>query len=203
VDIAFQPTDARREKHWLKKVQDLIDWTTFRRKFNRLCAENEGRLAWPPDALFRCLLLAEWNNLSDTQWRDALGFRIDYRRFAGLDLDVGVPDATTFVACRKRIQPIRHKLLEIPNRQLEAKGYKVHEAVAVDASLVEAQSKPHREGMRINRTAAIRMPAGGAFRRRKPQLMKEKKWQAGARRCMGTSCMPRRAWLPGLSARSR
>lgn len=145
VDIAFQTTDERWNNHWLKKVQDLIDWTKFRRKLNRLYSEGEGRPAWNPDVLFRCLLLAEWNNLSDTQLEEALAFRIDYRRFAGLDLDGGVPDATTFVVFRKRILPIRDKLLEILNQQLEAKGYKVHAAVAVDASLVEAHSKPHRK----------------------------------------------------------
>jgi IS5 family transposase len=141
LDVAVQPTaGVRWENHWLKKVQDLIDWTALRRKLNRLYVEDEGRPAWPPDLLFRCLLLAEWNNLSDPQLVEALTFRIDYRRFAGLDLDAPVPDATTFVVFRRRIQPLRDKLLEILNRQLEAKGYKVHEAMAVDATLVEAHS---------------------------------------------------------------
>jgi IS5 family transposase len=146
IDIAVGPTaGVRWEKHWLKKIQDLIDWSKYRRKLNRLYSAEEGRPAWPPDMLFRCLLLAEWNGLSDSQLEEALAYRIDYKKFVGLDLDSEVPDATTFVVFRRRIQPIREKLLEILNRQLEDKGYKVHAAVAVDASLVEARSKPHRE----------------------------------------------------------
>jgi IS5 family transposase len=144
-DEALQHAERRWETHWLKKVQDLIDWTPFRRKLNRLYSEDEGRPAWQPDMLFRCLLLAEWNGLSDTQLEEALAFRFDYRRFAGIELTAEVPDATTFVVFRERIRPIREKLLEIMNKQLERKGYKVHPSVAVDATLVEAHSKPKRK----------------------------------------------------------
>jgi IS5 family transposase len=144
-DEALQHAERRWETHWLKKVQEMIDRTTFRRKLNRLYSENEGRPAWPPDLLFRCLLLAEWNGLSDAQLEEALAFRFDYRRFAGIDLTAEVPDSTTFVVFRERIRPIREKLLEIMNRQLEQKGYKVHTSVAVDASWVEAHSKPKRK----------------------------------------------------------
>ncbi len=144
-DEALQHAERRWETHWLKKVQEMIDWTLFRRKLNRLYSEDEGRPAWPPDILFRCLLLAEWNGLSDTQLEEALTFRFDYRRFAGIELTAEVPDSTTFVVFRERIRPIREKLLEIMNRQLEQKGYTVHKSVAVDASLVEAHSKPKRK----------------------------------------------------------
>jgi IS5 family transposase len=144
-DEALQHAERRWETHWLKKVQEMIDWTTFRRKLNRLYSENEGRPAWPPDLLFRCLLLAEWNGLSDAQLEEALAFRFDYRRFAGIELTAEVPDSTTFVAFRERIRPVRQKLLEIMNRQLEQKGYTVHTSVAVDASLVEAHYKPKRK----------------------------------------------------------
>jgi IS5 family transposase len=147
-DEALQHAERRWENHWLKKVQDLIDGTTFRRKLNRLYSEDEGRPAWPPDVLFRCLLLAEWNGLSDTQLEEALVFRFDFRRFAGIELTAEVPDSTTFVVFRERIRPIREKLLELMNRQLEEKGYKVHTSVAVDASLVEAHSKPKRKSDR-------------------------------------------------------
>jgi transposase, IS5 family len=95
--------------------------------------------------LFLALHLADWNGLSNSQLEEALTFRVDYKRFVGLDLDAPAPDATTFVVFRRRIQPIREKLLEILNRQLEDKGYKVHSAVAVCVSLMEARSKPHRK----------------------------------------------------------
>ncbi len=44
--------------------------------------------------LFRCLLLAEWNGLSDRALEEALEFRIDFKKFAGLEVYAAVPDAT-------------------------------------------------------------------------------------------------------------
>jgi hypothetical protein len=88
-DEALQHAERRWETHWLKKVREIIDWATFRRKLNPLSSEDEGRPAWPPDLLFRCLLMAEWNGLGDTQPEEALAFRFDYRRFAGIELTDG------------------------------------------------------------------------------------------------------------------
>jgi hypothetical protein len=44
-DEALQSADRRWETHWLKIIQDLIDWTTFRRKRNRLYSKGDGRPA--------------------------------------------------------------------------------------------------------------------------------------------------------------
>ena len=73
---------------------------------------------------------------------EAVEFRIDFRKFAGLRFEEEAPDATTFAVFRERILPIYHKLLKILNEQLEAAGFKIKEVVAVDATLVAAHSKP-------------------------------------------------------------
>ena len=91
--------------------------------------------------LFRCLLLAEWNTLSDRKLREALQYRIDFRKFPGLPLDQEVPDDTTFVVFRNRIQSIWPRLHEELGRQLQRAGFEVQKALAVDATLVEAHSK--------------------------------------------------------------
>jgi IS5 family transposase len=126
--------------------------------------------------LFLALLLAEWNGLSNSQLEEALTFRVDYKRFVGLDLDAPAPDATTFVVFRRRIQPIREKLLEILNRQLEDKGYKVHSAVAVCVSLMEARSKPHRKSDDDDPKGGDTDGSWRVSRRRKPRIRKGKKW---------------------------
>jgi IS5 family transposase len=92
--------------------------------------------------LFRCLLLAKWNGLSDRALEEALEFRIDFKKFVGLEVDAAVPDATTFVVFRDRIQPIRTRLFDRLDRQLRGAGFEVHHAITVDATLVEAHSKP-------------------------------------------------------------
>ena len=57
-------------------------------------------------------LIAEWNGLSDRALEEALEFRIDFKKFAGLEVDGAVPDATTFVVFRDRIQAVRKRLFE-------------------------------------------------------------------------------------------
>jgi IS5 family transposase len=87
--------------------------------------------------------------LSDWQLEEALEFRIDFKKFAGMELDRDAPDAMTFVVFRNRIQnTIQHfskKLLRRLDAQLEDRGYSAKKAIAVDATLVEAHSKPKNE----------------------------------------------------------
>jgi IS5 family transposase len=134
--------DKRWKEHWLHRVQKIVHWKSFARELEKLYNPNEGRPAWDPVMLFRCLLLAEWNGLSDRALEEALEFRIDFKKFAGLEVDAAVPDATTFVVFRDRIQPIRKRLFERLDRQLRGAGFQVHRSIAVDATLVEAHSKP-------------------------------------------------------------
>jgi IS5 family transposase len=145
VDAALMHAQARWKDHWLNKTLQLVDWKSFSRDLDRLYSPTEGRPGWDPVVLFRCLLLAEWNGLSDRQLEEALEFRIDFKKFAGMDIDQGAPDATTFVVFRNRIQHLWKKLLRRLNAQLEDGGYSVKKAIAVDATLVEAHSKPKKD----------------------------------------------------------
>ncbi len=52
-----------------------------------------------------------------------------------------MPDATTFVVFRDRIQPIRTRLFERLDQQLRKVGFEVHRSIAVDATLVEAYTR--------------------------------------------------------------
>jgi IS5 family transposase len=63
----------------------------------------------------------------------------------GIPLEQEVPDDTTFVVLRTRIQPIRPRLHTELTRQLQRAGYEVQKVLAVDATLVEAHSKPKSE----------------------------------------------------------
>jgi IS5 family transposase len=144
VDAGLIHTAKKWDEHWLKKVLDTVNWKPFDKIFRELYSRDEGRPAWEPVKLFRCLLLADWYTLSDRDLEEALTFRIDFRKFTEIPLDEPGPDATTFVVFRRRIQHYSEKLLRIINRQLEAAGYSINKAVAVDATLVEAQSRPKR-----------------------------------------------------------
>lgn len=141
-DVWLSHTDKRWQKHWMKKVYDKINWNKFGYRLEKLYDQDNGRPAWDPIILFRCLILAQWYGLSDRQLEEAIEFRIDFRKFAGLDFGQEAPDATTFVVFRERILPIKDKLMRILNRQLEEAGFEIKEVIAVDATLVAAHSKP-------------------------------------------------------------
>lgn len=141
-DIWLSHTDKLWNKHWLKKVAEKVNWNKFRYRLEKLYSKDEGRPAWDPLALFRCLILAQWYGLSDLQLEEAIEFRIDFRKFVGLGFEEEAPDSTTFSVFRERILPIYDKLLKILNELLEEAGYQIKEVVAVDATLIEAYSKP-------------------------------------------------------------
>jgi IS5 family transposase len=151
VDAALIHAQARWNDHWLNKILQLVDWKPYSRDLDRLYSATEGRPGWDPVVLFRCLLLAEWNGLSDRQLEEALEFRIDFKKFAGMELDQGAPDATTFVVFRNRIQHLWKKLLRRLNAQLEDRGYSVKKAIAVDATSPCSRVPPvlHRVHYRI------------------------------------------------------
>lgn len=141
-DCLLAHTESKWGQHWLKKINELVNWNKFDYRFEQLYSKDEGRLAWDPTIIFKCLLLAQWYGLSDRQLEEAVTFRIDFRKFIGLDFDKEAPDATTFVKFRNRIEPIWNKLLNILNKQIEAAGFEIKSVISVDATLVEAHSKP-------------------------------------------------------------
>ena len=141
-DLWLSHTEKLWDKHWLKKVKELVNWVGFQVRIEKLYSPDEGRPAEDPVMLFRCLLLAQWYGLSDRQLEEALEFRIDFRKFAGLSYGEAAPDHSTFSVFRGRIERIWKKLMQKMNEQLERAGYRIKEAVAVDATLVEAHRKP-------------------------------------------------------------
>jgi IS5 family transposase len=149
-DIAFSDAEERWSSHWMKMIGERVNWKPFEKRFRKLYSLDEGRPAWDPIVLFRCLLLAEWNTLSDRQLEESIAFRFDFRRFAGIPLGNKVPDATTFVVFRGRIQHLWDRLLGELNEQIECAGYRIHKAIAADATLVEAHSKPKKRKKKAN-----------------------------------------------------
>jgi IS5 family transposase len=109
-----------------------------------------GRPGYPPLAMFRALLLAQWYQLSDPGLEEALADRLSFRRFCGFGLDDGTPDETTL--CRFRAALAERGLAETLftelNRQLDTKGLVLKAGTLIDATLVEAAvaRPPHSDG---------------------------------------------------------
>jgi IS5 family transposase len=133
----------------LERIVGLIDWAPMERLLAPLRAPT-GRPGYPPLALLRALLLAQWYQLSDPGLEEALADRLSFRRFCGFGLDDGALDETTL--CRFHGALAERRLAEALfaelNRQLDAKGLVLKAGTLIDATLVEAAvaRPPQSEG---------------------------------------------------------
>jgi IS5 family transposase len=145
-----------------------------------------GRPGYPPLALFRALLLAQWYQLSDPGLEEALADRLSFRRFCGFGLDDSTPDETTL--CR-----FRGALAEL-NRQLDAKGLVLRAGTLIDATLVEAAvaRPPQSEG-----EVSTKDPEAGFTRRGQRSF-----FGIGSHRGSGRDGVPSRRMSRSISART-
>jgi len=132
----------------LDRIDEALDWKRFGKHLRKVFKDSRGgRPSYPPVVLFKVLLLQQWYGLSDPMAEEAIGDRLSFRRFLGLGLHDAVPDETTICRFRGRVAELRlaDKLLRELNRQLDGKGLLVKQGTLIDASLVEAHSRPPRK----------------------------------------------------------
>ena len=80
----------------LDGVEALIDWSRLEGLLTDSGGKQQtGRLGYPVLTLFRALLLGQWYRLSDVRLSAQLARDLLFRKFCRLELDQGVPDATT------------------------------------------------------------------------------------------------------------
>ena len=128
----------------LERIGQLVKWYRFEKVLGRLRMASTGRPSYPPLMMFKALLLAQWYGLSDEGLEEALNDRLSFRRFAGLGLDGDTPDHTTLCRFRNDLASagLAEKLFEEMNRQLDRLGLMLKRGTLIDATLVEAASRP-------------------------------------------------------------
>jgi IS5 family transposase len=132
----------------LDRIGKLVKWYRFEKLLARLHEAATGRPAYPSLVMFKALLLAQWYGLSDLGLEEALNDRLSFRRFTGLGLDGDTPDHTTLCRFRNDLAAagLAEKLFEEMNRQLERLGLVLKRGTLIDATLVEAATKPPAYG---------------------------------------------------------
>lgn len=139
-----------KRKCFLDAIDSLVDWSSIEKLLAKLYA-NKGRPSIPPLTVFKMLLLQHFYNLSDPGCEEAVNDSLSFRRFCGISLTGRVPDETTLVRFRQKI--IKHglhvKFLELINNCLSAHGLMVRKVTLVDATLVEASTKPPRKDKNV------------------------------------------------------
>jgi len=110
--------------HLLIRMRESVRWDLVEQQLKASYAEGPvGRPGWSLAMLVRMLLLQEYADLSDREVEEQVGCHLLYRAFVGLSAEDLVPDATTLVRFRARIQTegMRRVFAEV-NRQWEAAG---------------------------------------------------------------------------------
>lgn len=137
----------RRACTWLQEVDGLIDWRPMEHQLRKLYSSHLGRPSYPPLAMFKALLLAQWYNLSDPELEEQLLDRRSFQEFCGFGVLDEIPDETSFVVFRRRLMErgLDKKMFDYINRQIEAAGCLLKRGTLVDATLVAAAvNKPPR-----------------------------------------------------------
>jgi len=139
-EALFEP-DLRRSS--LDDLAGLLAWNEIEGRLSVVYAAPVGEASWPPLAIFRALLLATWDGLSNGRLAEGLDDRASFRRFCGFARVEPTPDRTAFVQFRKEL--LRHRLDEVPfaeiTTQLKAQAIRVKTGTLVDATVVCSASE--------------------------------------------------------------
>ena len=150
VALSLNLNIKRTRKHeFLEQMERVVPWAAL----VVLIAPYypEGRTGRPPFALetmLRVHFLPQWFSLSDPAMEEAFFDVPLYREFAQLDANGRMPDESTVLRFRHRLE--KHKLadaiLATVNDLLSSQGLLLKEGSAVDATLIAAPSSIKNKG---------------------------------------------------------
>ncbi|MGA1847691.1 IS5 family transposase, partial [Deferribacter abyssi] len=148
-DIAAQDKLSKQKRNKLKLIKELINFSKIEKilkKKYKYTKNASGHPAYPPLLLFKILFLQNLYNLSDYEIEEALYDRLSFMDFVGLSMDDNVPDHSTISRFRQRLCELNldKKLFDEINRQLQKSGFILEKGVIVDATVVEAKSRPNK-----------------------------------------------------------
>jgi IS5 family transposase len=132
----------------LHRLDGLVRWYRFDKLLGRLRDGGPGRAAWPPLVLFKALLVGALYGLSERELEEALGDRLSFRRFVGLGLEESVPDHSVLNRFRNELVGLGlfDRLFGELDKQLEAAGVVLKRGTMLDATVIEAVSRPGEGG---------------------------------------------------------
>jgi IS5 family transposase len=136
-DLAVQQRGGANQV--LETITREVDFAEAERRVATTYSTG-GRPACRVGVLLRIMILQHLYGLSDPQAEEQIKDRLSFQKFIQLDAAETVPDETTICRFRQRLIECRlhEQLLELLNRQLEARGYIIKRTTLVDATIVES-----------------------------------------------------------------
>jgi transposase, IS5 family len=145
VEIAF--TQACPSHRFLEEMQRIIPWELFEKELTtHIFHKTGGRRPYPRLLLFKMHLLQNWFGLSDAQTSFQSEDRLSFRKFLELGIGDAVPESTTLENFRHELEKtgLDVKLLEKLDRFFKEKGLLLKEGNMVDATFIQANSRPRK-----------------------------------------------------------
>jgi transposase, IS5 family len=123
-------------------MSSLIDWSKVEQCLAPLNPSRLGAPGYAPLLLFKAVLLAMWNGLSDEVMEAMLADRWSFQRFCGQDPGQPSPDHATLWRFREALGKagLGDTVFDEVARQLDGHGMILRKGTLIDATLVEAQA---------------------------------------------------------------
>ena len=140
LDYACKKRKTRREV-FLERMDGLIPWERLQERIRpHYPTAGRGRRPYPLATMLRVHCVQLFYNLSDPGMEDLLCEVESVRRFVGLRLSDALPDETTILNFRHRLEEhgLGMELFEEINRHLAAQGLAFREGTILDATLIAA-----------------------------------------------------------------
>jgi IS5 family transposase len=141
-DFAGKGKQTRKER-FLAEMEQVVPWSVLERLIEPVYpASGNGRRPYPLQTMLRVHLMQNWFSLSDPGMEDALYDMPALRQFARLSSLASIPDETTILNFRRRIEEygLAPEILSRVNRHLARKGLVVKHGTMVDATIIDAPS---------------------------------------------------------------
>jgi len=136
-------TRKTRKQAFLQQMESVVPWAALVELIAPYyCEGRNGRPPFALETMLRVHFMQQWFNLSDLAMEEAFFDTPLYREFAQLDAFGRLPDESTILRFRHRLE--KHKLAEqilaTVNELLVQRGLLLKAGTAVDATLIAAPS---------------------------------------------------------------
>lgn len=126
----------------LEKIESLINWKRLDYRLKKILSRSGmGPTGYPPQTLFKALILQNLYGLSDPMLEDMLYDRMSFRRFCGLSLNSKIPDETTICRFRGTLKGQTDKLFSLVMADLASQGITLKSGAIVDATVIQSAVK--------------------------------------------------------------
>ena len=127
----------------LERLNDVIDWSIFRKKLKKIRKNNTGvggRPAFDEIVMLKALILQQLYELSDDQVEFQIRDRLTFKRFLGIQSFTEIPDSKTIWVFREKLTEhnLARKLFDLFLKILEGKGFTAKKGQIIDATIVSA-----------------------------------------------------------------